>query len=434
MFKDLLKKNRWYVVVGALLIQLALGSLYSWGTMTVFVSPVLGLAKEVTVYIFGIAIISFAVTMVSAGNISKKIGPQNTAILGGIILSIGAFLASVFISVESFWGMVLSYGVLFGAGIGIAYVVPIATANKWFPDKKGFITGISVAGFGAGSFIFNYLIKFLANPAGLKVTDEAFVSTMESTTPLMYIVLGIIYITMIIGGALFMNNPPNGYTPEGWTPPEVEDGDLKASVEFKRKEIIKLPQTYLLIGAYLLSAMCGLIVIGSFASFATSLDDQGNFLYVIGTVDFVLVGSLAALFNGAGRIVWGKVADVLDFRKAMIIMFLVQGFLCFIYFTTNINQIYFLLMTCLIFFCFGGNLSLFPTATSDLYGKENLSSNYGVIFWGYGIAGFIGAVATNQIVTIFGSYFLLFIVMGLISIVAAVLAFLIKAPKKSSKN
>jgi OFA family oxalate/formate antiporter-like MFS transporter len=434
MFKDLLEKNRWYVVIGALLIQLALGSLYSWGTMTVFVSPVLELVKEVTVYIFGIAIISFAVTMVSAGNIAKRIGPQKTAILGGIILSIGAFLASVFITIKSFPGMIFSYGFLFGAGIGIAYVVPIATANKWFPDKKGFITGISVAGFGAGSFIFNYLIKFFANPAGLKVTDADFVSTMESTTPLMYIVLGIIYMAMIIGGSLFMNNPPKGFTPEGWEPPEVEEGDLKASVEFKRSEIVNLPQTYLLIGAYLLSAMCGLIVIGSFASFATSLDSNENFLYVIGTVDFVLVGSLAALFNGAGRIVWGKVADILDFRKAMIIMFLIQAFLCFIYFATNVNQIFFLLITCLIFFCFGGNLSLFPTATSDLYGKENLSSNYGLIFWGYGIAGFIGAVATNQIVTIFGSYLLLFIVMGIMSIGAAVLAFLIKAPKKETKK
>lgn len=430
MSKTLLEKSRSWVVLGAILIQLALGSLYSWGTMTIFVSPVLELAKEVTVYIFGIAIIAFAITMVVSGNIAKRIGPQKTAILGGIVLGIGAFLSAAFIVAKSFPGMILSYGFLFGAGIGIAYVVPIATANKWFPDKKGFITGIAVAGFGAGSFIFNYLIKFLANPGGLETTDPNFLSAMEATTPLMYIVLAIIYLAMIVGGALFMHNPPEGFVPEGWVPPVVEDGNIKASVEFERSEIIKLPQTYLMIGAFLLSAMCGLIVIGSYAAFAKSVDASENYLYAIGTSDFVLVGSIAALFNGAGRIAWGKVADVLDFKKAMIIMFSVQAVLCFIYFTTNVNEIYFLLMTSLIYFCFGGNLSLFPTGTSDLYGKDNLSSNYGVIFWGYGIAGFVGAVAVNAIVTAFGGYLTLFVVMGFLSIGAAVLAFLIKPPNK----
>ncbi|MFO8018066.1 MAG: hypothetical protein R6U96_05480 [Promethearchaeia archaeon] len=114
------------------------------------------------------------------------------------------------------------------------------------------------------------------------------------------------------------------------------------------------------------------------------------------------------MFNGAGRIVWGKFADVLDFRRAMITMFGIQALLFFIYYTSNVNNTFFLVMTCLIFFCYGGNLSLFPTATSDLYGKEHFSSNYSVIFWGNGIAGFVSAVATNLIVSIFGSYLLLF--------------------------
>jgi MFS transporter, OFA family, oxalate/formate antiporter len=430
MLKDLLEKNRWWVVLGAILIQLALGSLYSWGSMTIFVSPVLDLAREVTVYIFGVSIIAFAITMVVSGNILKKIGPQKTAILGGVVLTIGVILSAVFISSKSFVGLILSYGFLFGAGIGISYVVPIATANKWFPDKKGFITGIAVAGFGAGSFIFNYLIKFLANPDGLEVTNPDFLSTMEKTTPTMYIVLAIVYMVMVLGGSLFMINPPEGYVPEGWVPPSVETGNIKAGIEFERSEILKFPQTYLMIGAFLFSAMCGLIVIGSFASFAKSVDDANVYNYVIGTVDFVLIGSLAALFNGAGRVVWGKIADLLDFRRTMIIMFILQAILCFAYFYTNTSPVGFTLVTCFIFFCFGGNLSLFPTGTSDLFGKNNMGSNYGVIFIGYGVAGFVGAVAVSAIVASFGGYLTLFIFMGSISICAAIFAFLVKPVKK----
>ncbi len=426
MLKDIVQKNRWWVVVGAILIQLALGSLYSWGSMTIFVSPVLGLAREVTVYIFGLSIIAFAITMLMAGKIMQKLGPQKTAILGAIVLGIGVLLSALFISIASFVGLLLSYGFLYGAGIGISYVVPIATANKWYPDKKGFITGIAVAGFGAGSFIFNYLIRFLANPTNMLTSDPEFILTMERTTPFMYIILAIVYMAMVIGGALFLYDPPTGFKPEGWEPPKILEGNIKAGIEFERKEILRFPQTYLMLFAFLLSAMCGLIVIGTYASFATSIDVDSNYLYEIGTVDFVLVGSVAALFNGVGRIFWGKIADNLDFRQSMMIMFTCQAVLCFTYYLTNLNEIVFLISTCLIFFCFGGNLSLFPTGTSDLFGKNNMGSNYGVVFIGYGVAGFVGAVAVNSIVISFGGYLPLYIFLGFLSLGACILAFLIK--------
>jgi OFA family oxalate/formate antiporter-like MFS transporter len=110
-------------------------------------------------------------------------------------------------------------------------------------------------------------------------------------------------------------------------------------------------------------------------------------------------------------------------------MFTVQAILMFIYFTTNVNEVYFLIITCAIYFCFGGNFSLFPTATADLFGSKNLGPNYGLVFTAYGVAGFIGAVGVRYLVTIFGSYLILFIVMGLFSVCSAVLAFILKPPK-----
>jgi len=436
-------KNRWFVVIGAILVQLALGSLYSWGSMTIFVSPVLGLPREMTVYIFGVSIISFAFTMILAGDLMKKIGPQKTAILGAIVMGIGAFLSAFFIMLKSslgygvlgilvpFIGLIISYGFLYGAGIGISYVVPIATANKWFPDKKGFITGVAVAGFGLGSFVFNYLIKFLANPQGLQSNDPKFAAEMAKTVPIMFVVLGIIYLIAIIIGSKTLQNPPDGWLPEGWTPAAPKKGSLVSSRNYERKELVRMRQSYLLMFAFLLSAMCGLIVIGSFAAFATSTDAQGNYIYAIGTVDFVLVASLAALFNGTGRIVWGKIADSIGFKMTMMIMFVIQAILMFLYFTTNVNWVFFLLMTCLIFFCFGGNLALFPTGTSDLFGSKNLGKNYGFIFIGYGVAGFIGAVGVSLFVMTFGSYLFVFLFLGFLSLGAAALVFLIQPPTET---
>lgn len=398
-------KNRWIVVIGAILIQLALGTIYSWGTMTIFVSPYLNQPPEVTVYVFGVGLLAFAITMIFAGKLQQKYGPKKIAIVGAIFLTAGVTLSA---AMTTLIGLLCTYGILFGMGIGFGYVCPIACCNKWFPDKKGLINGIAVAGFGAGAFIFNFLIRVFA----------------AINIPTMFILLGIIYFILVFIGALTLNNPPEGWTPIGWTPapPSKESGI--SGLEFERNKTIKLPQFWMLWGMFVLSAISGLMVIGSFAAFSRS-----DPTYVISTADFVLIGSLAALFNGAGRIAWGKFADFLNYKKAMIIMFMVQAILMLIYFSTNINAIYFLIITCAIFFCFGGNFSLFPTATADLFGSKNLGENYGIVFTAYGVAGFIGAVGVNILVMVFGNYLLLFIVMGIMSIIAAALALIIKPPK-----
>lgn len=418
--------NRWIVVIGAILIQLALGTIYSWGTLTIFVSPVLDKPRELTVFIFGIGLLSFAITMIFAGQLQQKYGPKNIAILGGILIGIGV-ISSAFMT--TFVGLFITYGIIFGAGIGFGYVCPIASANKWFPDKKGLINGLAVAGFGAGSFIFNYVMKVFANPRNLETTDLNFVSEVSKNIPIMFIILGMFYIALILGGALTLSNPPEGWKPEGWEPPSPSENSGASGMEFTRNEIIKLPQFWYLWLMFVLSAISGLMVIGSYASFAKSVDASDEFIYVIGTVDFVLVGSLAALFNGAGRIIWGQLADLITYKKAMFLMFTTQAVLMSIYFTTNSNVIYFLILTCAIYFCFGGNFSLFPTATSDLFGNKNLGPNYGIVFTAYGIAGFIGATMVNAFVSLFGSYLILFIVMGIMSIGAAISAVLIKPPK-----
>jgi len=409
-------RNRWIVVIGAILIQLALGTIYSWGTITIFVSPYLDELREVTVYIFGVGLLSFAVTMIFAGKMQQKYGPKKIALVGAVLIGIGVISSAL---MTTFIGLLFTYGVIFGAGIGFGYVCPIASAGKWFPDKKGFINGIAVAGFGAGAFIFNYVIKALVNPANL-----------ETTIPIMFIVLGIIYLIFIILGALTLSNPPEGWKPDGWMPPPASVESGISGLEFERGQTVKLTQFWMLWTAFALSAMSGLMVIGSYAAFARTVNAGENFIYPIGTSDFVLIGSLAALFNGLGRIVWGKLADMITYKKSMLIMFSTQAILMFLYFTTNMNASYFLIITCAIYFCFGGNFSLFPTATADLFGSKNLGPNYGIVFTAYGVAGFIGAVGVNLFVSIFGSYLILFIVMGLMSVGSAILAYVIKPPKQ----
>ncbi|MFO7796786.1 MAG: L-lactate MFS transporter [Promethearchaeati archaeon] len=404
--------NRWLVVVGAVLIQLALGSLYSWGRMTKYISNggFLTQISEVTAYIFGISLAAFAITMIFAGKLQQKYGPRNISLLGVVFIGVGT-ISSAFME-ANFWGLFITYGILYGMGIGFTYVCPIATATAWFPDKKGLISGIAVAGFGAGSFIFNFLVDWFA----------------AISIPIMYLLLGIIYVVIISIGALTMIRPPDGWLPEGFVPPKVTEISSEGMVEFSRKEMINTKQFWLLWFSYMLGCMPGLLVIGTYTVFA---ETAGIDPLLSISVLLTLVGSIAALFNGLGRISWGKVADIFNYKKALIMLFAVQALALFLYFTTIINYGYYFVITCVIFFCFGGNLSLYPTATADLFGNKNLGQNYGIMFTAYGVAGFIQAVATQNIVIALGGYLPLYIIVGVFTIVSLVLVFLITNPKKN---
>ena len=345
-------RNRWIVVIGAILVQLALGTIYSWSTISAFATPYLQnyesyVTGELTVYIFGVSLLAFAITMIFAGQLQQKIGPKKVAIIGGIILGIGVISSAV--TASSFIGLLITYGIIFGVGIGFAYVCPIACAAKWFPDKKGLINGIAVAGFGAGSFIFNYVMKAL----GFNV-------------PLMFVIIGIIYLAMILVGALTLINPPEGWKPEGWTPAPASADKGVSGLEFNRKSMVKLPQFWMLWLAFILSAICGLMTIGAYKDFAKSFPPGPiNEITYIATV-----GAFAALFNGLGRIAWGFLSDKISYKRSMMIMFTFQGIFMIIFFFTAGSIVSYLVFVCLIYFCFGGNFSMFPTATSDLFGVK----------------------------------------------------------------
>ncbi|NQU85398.1 MAG: MFS transporter, partial [Mariniphaga sp.] len=144
--------NRGFVVLGAILIQLALGAIYAWSVFTPSLKGA-GWSSEDTQWVFAIGLASFALFMVFAGKKLNTWGPRTLAWIGGIILGIGYLLAGL-IGGTNFTALLILIGVVGGMGIGFAYVVPIAVGMRWFPDKKGMITGLAVAGFGFGATLW----------------------------------------------------------------------------------------------------------------------------------------------------------------------------------------------------------------------------------------------------------------------------------------
>jgi OFA family oxalate/formate antiporter-like MFS transporter len=411
--------NRWVVVAGALLIQLALGAVYAFSIFTSPLSDTLGCdSKSFQILgIFSAAIAVFAVTMIFAGRLQDKRGPRIIATIGGLVYGASYVIAAY--STESILMMYLSYGVIGGIGLGLGYVCPLAAVVKWFPDKRGLVTGIAVAGFGAGAFLFTQIGKWLIESTADGLSNA-------------FLYLGITFLFMVVGGAQLLKDPPQGWAPKGYVP-KTNGG--RANGEFEWREMLRTKQFVMLFSMFLLSATAGLMMIANVKNLAQYLDTTGTLLVV---AQFQTIAGVIALFNGAGRISWGKVSDMLGRAKTMKLMFLLQTLILFaaagFFFVRPSGEIVqFAGLTALasgVGFTFGGNFALFPSTTAEYFGTKNMGINYGLVFNGYGAAGVVGGLIPGIMATAEDGFVWVFVATGIASMVAFALAVLIRPPSR----
>jgi len=379
--------NRWLVVGGAILIQLALGAIYAWSVFTARLTDTAGVyafTASQTAWVFSAALATFAIVMVLAGRVLPLVGPRWLAIAGGLLLGAGYIIGGLF--GDSFWVQLTCLGVLSGAGIGLAYVVPIAVCVKWFPDKKGLITGLAVAGFGFGATIW------------VKLAGSWFGGLLNTTTVFglpgvqsVFVIYGIALAVLVLLGSVVMVNPPAGYQPAGWTPPTSENGDHEGAVEFRARDMLRTPQFYMLWTVFMFAGIAGLMVIYCIKLFGV---DALEYNGVIGAG--AITGTAMAwyaIFNGLGRIAWGSISDRIGRKETIILMAILQGitmlttYHVFVHFGLEYG---FVVAAALIGFNYGGSFALFPAITADYFGNKNVGSNYGWLFTAYGVAGLAG--------------------------------------------
>src|ERR671914_77081 len=237
--------NRWLIATAGVVMQVALGAVYAWSVFRVPLSDAYGTGVSAVNTTFSIAILALGFAAFFGGLWMNSSGPRVVALTSGVLYGAGIFLAS-FASPDAggLWTLYLTYGLMAGVGIGLGYIVPVATLIKWFPDKRGFITGIAVAGFGAGALVTAPIAKQLVSGVGLFPT---------------FAILGILYLVMVIGAALFMKNPPEGWTPEGWEPEEEESGE-RTGVDYELGGALKTWQWYALWALLFLNVTAGIAI------------------------------------------------------------------------------------------------------------------------------------------------------------------------------
>ena len=225
--------NRWLVVVGGILIQLCLGAIYAWSVFTPSLKDA-GWTNAQTQFVFSAGLASFAIVMVLAGYfLMPKFGPRKLAMAGGIVLGLGYLLGGL-IGGTSVGALVVFIGIIGGGGIGLGYVVPIAVGMRWFPDKKGLITGLAVAGFGFGAMLW---VK-LGGEWGHLIENHGLSNTFS--------VYGVLFAVMVCIGGIWMVFPPEGWQPAGWTPPPPKVGQVSEGVNYKAGQMLKTAQFFMI--------------------------------------------------------------------------------------------------------------------------------------------------------------------------------------------
>ncbi len=384
--------NRWFVVFGAVLLQLCLGAIYSWSLFNQPLVDKFGWEKDSVLLTFSIAIFVFAAATLISGRLQDQIGPRKVAMIGGVLYGGGMILASFATSLPM---MYISYGVIAGAGVGFAYVCPLSTCVKWFPEKKGFITGIAVGAFGLGSMVFKSVIEFFLNTTGVSQT---------------FMYVGLIYMVLVLIGAQFLKVPETTGTAK--TAAKAESKNFTVGEMLKEKSF--LPVWFM----YLVGCLPGLLVIGL-------AKDIGVEMAKLDPAVAANAVGLIALFNAGGRLGWGTVSDKLGRIQVVLILFVLTiGSLLYLRFMP-LNMVTFFISLAAIACSFGGFLSVFPTIVSDFYGVKNLGANYGVVFQAYGIAAIAGPFLKKGA----GSLGMTFIIAAGFAVIGAVLAMIVKGQR-----
>jgi len=378
-----------------------------------------GFSNAKTQAIFAAGLAAFAVVMVLAGRIMPKVGPRKLAIAGGVVLGLGYVLAGL-VGGKSFPLLLLLIGIVGGAGIGLGYVVPIAVSMKWFPDKKGMITGLAVAGFGFGATLW---VK-LAGAWGGLIADMGLGMT--------WVIYGIAFFAACAVGSIWMRNPPEGWQPEGWTPPAAKKGESSGAVNFTSGEMLATPQFYMIFVCFVFGAGAGLMSIGLMKAFPMKAMMSGGMDWKAASA---AAGTAIAIFfslaNGIGRIAWGTASDKLGRKLSITIMLGVQGVIVLLFPLMAGTPALLFLGATLIGFNFGGNFALFPTMTADTFGTKNVGQNYGWVFLAYGVGGIAGPMLGGKLGDM-GNFPLAFTICGVLCIGSAVVAALVKPLAKAA--
>lgn len=409
-----LNKKRWIILVACCLINLCLGSIYAWSVFASSMAEYLSNLTNTTLTTGDLAIVYTIansvgpITMISGGWFNDKFGPKKVIILGGIMFGAGMILSGFASSVNF---LIVSYGLVSGLGLGMAYGCTISSCVKYFPDKRGLIGGITTAVYGLSSVILPPIVTLIVNHYDATIAFK---------------VIGAVFLILIVVCTLVIEPCPDNFVPDDWKPAAVSSGG--DSVNKNWKEMLQSPVFYVMIILLTCGAFCGMMIISQASAAAQNM--VGMSALAASTAVSVL-----ALFNAAGRIIAGYISDKIGRINTLMAACIISIFgLLLLMITREGGNITFYAGISIVGLCFGSFMGVFPGFTADQFGPKNNSVNYGIMFIGFALAGYFGPQVMRNVYAANGTYQRAFLIGCGLNIAGILLTFLYRIVVRQQKK
>ena len=379
--------NRWIVAGMGTVLQLCLGTVYAWSYFQKPLMSAFGWSNSQTAWTFSLAIFSLGCAAAWGGMKLPKIGPRKLALAGGVLFASGYLVAALALRLKNLPLLWIGYGVVGGAGLGLGYVTPVATAAKWFPDRKGLVTGMVIMGFGFGALAMSKLIA------------PTLTALAGGNLVLVFLATGALMFALTLPAASFMRNPPAGYAPPDWAPktpasdksgarPESSPSAPKAA---SAKDCILSRRFLLMWLIFFMNIAAGIMFIGFQSPMLQDLllkADPALSAALTAAAGATLIAA-SSVFNGLGRFLWGGISDRIGqlwtFR-----MILGTEFLVFLAFPVVSSPLVFSVLVCYVLLCYGGGFGTMPAFVLSEFGAEVMPVVYGTILTAWSAAGIAG--------------------------------------------
>ncbi len=396
--------NRWVIAIAGVLLQIVLGAVYAWSVFRIPLSKQFGWSISQVTLTFTISIFVLGFAAFFGGLWMNRKGPRVVALTAATLYGLGVFLTSF--SANKLWWLYLSYGFIGGLGLGLGYIVPVAVLVKWFPDRRGLITGIAVGGFGGGALITAPVATRLIQSVGVLPT---------------FAYLGVAYFIIAIIAALFMQNPPEGFVPEGWAPSAKQTSE-RAGHDYFLSEALKTWQWWVLWFILFLNTTAGISVISQEAPIFQELTK------VAAVVAGGMVG-IASMGNAAGRVFWAWLSDSITRRATFVVMFIVQVLLFWILPSIAVPSMM-TTITFVILMCYGGGFGTMPAFTADYFGPKNVGAIYGLMLTAWSFASVFGPLYIARMRETTGNYATALHVIAGVMALSILLPIIVRPPRR----
>ncbi|WP_456311440.1 L-lactate MFS transporter [Serratia proteamaculans] len=388
-------RTRWLTLIGTIITQFALGSVYTWSLFNGQLSLKLDTTISQVAFSFGLLSLGLALASSVAGKLQERFGVRHVTIAAGLLMAVGLMLTS---QADNLFMLYLSAGLLVGLADGAGYLMTLSNCVKWFPERKGVISACAIGAYGLGSLGFKFICSYLLSVYSLETT---------------FMIWGGLAMSMIIIGALLMKDAP-AQQPSGSKSAEKRDYSLAESM--------RLPQYWMLALMFLTACMSGLYVIGV-------AKDIGESMVHLSAQTAANAVTIIAIANLSGRLVLGvlsdKVARIRVITLAQVVSLVGMSILLF----SHMNENSFFIAIACVAFSFGGTITVYPSLVSDFFGLNNLTKNYGVIYLGFGI----GSVMGSLIASLFGGFTVTFSLIMALLVISLLMSATIRMPYKQAE-